>query len=499
MRSFRWLSAVVVAALAVLPLLARAQTFSSPVTVSKSADGVIERAPQIQRVGDRYYMTWIQCKPNSANGDIMFSVSNDAGKSFSEPVRVTNTLKVNSYFQRAGEFIVDPQGTIHLIWAESRSTPDILYTRSSDEGQTWSAIRSLSNDSNKHVEDFTSIACDSSGNLYVAWIDSRDRKNNGSATDHLYFTRSFDGGNVWDAPVRANIHPDGGIGGTCECCRTSMVSSPDGEVTIAFRSNIENLRNIFVARSKDKGSTWEPIVRIQKGSWMINACPATGPNIRYDNANATVLVGWRDAHSGSGNVYFASRPSGSDSSTINVQLNSITVNANFADVAVAPNGAIGAVYVARDHGADNVFARFSFDNGATWTSEQAISPSSEMQEFPRILFNSDNTATIVWHDMRNDRGDIMMTHSSVISEQANVAVVKDYGEPTVYPNPSKPNEWLRVGHTDRILEILDRRGRRLEREKRCGCHHECDHVQSPDVPGVYYLRSTRRVIPFVVR
>ena len=157
-----------------------AQTYTMPVRVNQDKSLRADRAPimKLDHSGN-IYVSWVGGANASGDGDLNMAVSTDGGATFAESV-VSATAKCNSNFQRGGEFVVDTKGNIHLVWGASRvgTQTDVWYTRSTDKGKTWSMAMSISDadDSSKYAQDFPSIACDSSDNLYVSFLDSREKQ-----------------------------------------------------------------------------------------------------------------------------------------------------------------------------------------------------------------------------------------------------------------------------------------------------------------------------------
>jgi hypothetical protein len=410
----------IAAATSIVAEPANAQT--GPTLLELSHEGTVELAPRIAyRDGIKYiaYIRGVQ----GANGDIMFAVQLNSDSatpsSFKTPVAITNTGKVNATLQRGPEFVFSPNGHIHLVWMEQKisNSPDIFYSRSTDDGMTWSAPKDISRDEQRAAQDFPSIAADSAGNLYVDWIDNRDLIDGNSQNDHLYLTRSLDNGNTWETPKRIDNNPgsDGQpSGGSCECCRTAIAASPDGDVYVGYRTNMDNpddrsSRDIFVERSADRALNFGQAIRVQTKPWMIMACPATGPMIALDKRQNLHIVYRSAAYDDKSILFYNLLPKGSDRTFNEIPLTNLAGSgANFPDIALAMSGALSVVY----QQSGSVFNRLSLDGGNTWTMAMKLDAASTTQSFPRIaydLWTSDFSA--VWQDTRRDDGDVMLLTS----------------------------------------------------------------------------------------
>lgn len=166
------------------------KTFSEAVTVNRqpeliSADG--EARPQIAVAGQRVYLSWTQALPQPFAGHVRFSVSDDGGQTFSEPVNVND-------------------------------------------------------DSRPITHRFNAMLADAGG-VTLAWIDKRDGTGNpdyrGAA---IYTARSTDGGHSFDTNRKLADN-------SCECCRLGLATDSDGMPVVFWRQIFgKNVRDFALAR-----------------------------------------------------------------------------------------------------------------------------------------------------------------------------------------------------------------------------------------------------------
>ncbi|MBI5324985.1 MAG: exo-alpha-sialidase [Ignavibacteriae bacterium] len=381
--------------------------------VNNDVSGSVERSP-IMKIGrdGNIYISWIKAN-SGGNGDIYFTHSTDKGNTFFPATKITQGASVNSNFQRAAKFVIDTKGTIHMIWLESRinNQPDVWYIQSSDKGLTWTQPKNVidSDDSSKYAQDFCSIAVDSLNKLYVSFLDSRETQRKQSSNVQLYMTMSTDGGNSWSKNKKVN-KMIAGIGGTCECCKQEIEVSPEGHVYIAFRSNINNRRDIWVCRSMDGGETFEDVILIQDGEWTINACPVTGPNVALD-MNENLHLVWRDNRdiSGISRIYYAMLPKDSNAASGNIQLSRESSNfVDYPNISIDDNSDVAIVYQTSDKGMHYYFGEFPKSD----FSDAEIFNSNGRKEFVNVKFASDGTRYLCWQDSRRDNGDIYFAKDS---------------------------------------------------------------------------------------
>ena len=148
------------------------------------------------------------------------ALSTDGGASFQTETKISNVdaprFSVDARYVRiAGidstrvypcpHIVIDhsagpTQGSIHATWtalgidAKGNSGADVYYSRSTDNGTTWSAPRIINTDTPGPVRDqfYSSIAVNENGAVAITWYDRRDDAANTSA--RLYAAVSSDGG-----------------------------------------------------------------------------------------------------------------------------------------------------------------------------------------------------------------------------------------------------------------------------------------------------------------
>lgn len=125
----------------------------------------------------------------SPNWDIHFSRSTDIGASWSSEQDITGTVGQS----RNSGVALNSSGDIFVVWDESTSVKDEIYFRySTDNGASWSPIVNLSNNSGE--SSYPAIAVDGAGNINVAWHDDT------SGTNKIHYSRSTDNGTSWSLP-----------------------------------------------------------------------------------------------------------------------------------------------------------------------------------------------------------------------------------------------------------------------------------------------------------
>ncbi len=220
------------------------------------------------------YVTWTQfdkydsSDPNHFS-NIHFSKSTDAGETWSDAIRINEVSGDCLDGDETTEGAVPtmgPNGEIYVSWA---GPAGIVFDRSLDGGTTW-----LENDifinSQPGGWDFDVpgiyrcngmpvTCCDISnseyrGTIYVNWSDQR----NGTDDTDIWLSKSTDGGNTWSEAKRVNN--DGP--GKHQFFTWMTIDQTTGELLFVFydrRSYDDNRTDVYLARSKDGGETFENI------------------------------------------------------------------------------------------------------------------------------------------------------------------------------------------------------------------------------------------------
>jgi hypothetical protein len=400
-------------AILLTPLFAQSQEFTLPIRVN--SDTVRDDKDPAMHVGRNgsIYVSWIKLKEDEMFGDIYFSRSDDKGVSFLPSIRVTVGAEISPNLQRAAHFAIDIAGNIHMVWTELRVNEqhDIWYTRSTDDGMTWTTPVAVSDDSSKYLQDFPGVACDSSGNTYISWIDSRDKGRGLATTDQLYMTKSTDNGNTWASPRKVNVMPNN-MGGTCECCKQDIQAGKNGVVALVFRTNIMNRRDIFAARSTDFGETFAEVIPIQAQEWKINSCPSTGPN-SYLTTDGDLHVTWRDSRTavGKAHVYYDVLPIGQTETlyklTNNVRIDGAEGSPNYPDVSFFND----FVAISYETSTDRASYLLSNTDMSPVTSSALLGDGDKT--FMAVEFAPDGTRYFAWQDQGFATDDIVFVKDTM--------------------------------------------------------------------------------------
>jgi hypothetical protein len=149
---------------------------------------------QIESFENNIYVVWQESVTESLpqnNYDIFFIKSQDNGKTFGKPINLSN----NTEFSERPQIAVSKNG-IFIVWTESinSNNKEIMFTKSEDNGKTFGKPINISNNSRNSYNQEISVFNE---NVYVVWQESDENNIDESNDSNIIFTSSIDSGNTF--------------------------------------------------------------------------------------------------------------------------------------------------------------------------------------------------------------------------------------------------------------------------------------------------------------
>lgn len=297
------------------------RTLSAPVRVA----GKLAFQARLAVGGDgTVFVTWLQAKnvgllklPELPN-PIVVSSSSDGGRTFSEPVQVSDPERPRV---AAATPAVDGDGRLVVLYEDFRNNRRdfeflegppaedpfaLVVTWSTDGGRTF--VPGVEVDDGLvptrrflvFLPEFPSLAVSPDGALLVAWADGRN------GDEDVFLRRSDDGGATWAAPVRVNDNRRGD--GTSQYLPRIGVAR-SGRVDVVFLDRRGDPQDVmtdaYVASSDDGGRTFTN-VRVSSTSFDSRVGPFLGEAFPIDfgsrlgivSADDGPLAAWTDTRFG---------------------------------------------------------------------------------------------------------------------------------------------------------------------------------------------------------
>jgi len=291
--------------------------------------------------------------------------------------------------------VIGSNGNIYVSYAiklKKRFSGHVKFSRSTDGGKSFSTPIIVNDNRDMIGHSFPVLGINKQDQIYIAWLDSRDRvaakkagdDYNGSA---LYYAISDDHG--------VSFQPNAKIADTtCQCCRLGMAMGNNDLPVITWRHIYgDNIRDQAVISFIDTNSFTKP-QRISEDQWHIDACPHHGSTLAIDD-NDSYHTAWftnGDARQG---LFYAST---------NNQDQQFTTPLPFGDRDLQPKhpsllSIDNTLYLAwKEFDGEQSFIRLmqSNNNGKQWQTVQTIASFSGSADHP-FLINNSGIPYLSWH------------------------------------------------------------------------------------------------------
>jgi len=273
--------------------------------VTLAVPGTANRMPSLGVSGNRVAAVWTSTKDEVM--DVYAAISEDGGRTFSEPRRVNNLPGDARSNAEQPPRVAMSGSAVTVIWpSRIEEATAIRMSRSSDGGRTFSPAVTIHAASLKGARGWQSITAGQNGTVHAVWLDGRDAEpmpKDRSRPQHSpvghsgHATGTAHQGAPRQDVYQALILPDGQIVEThvtrdvCFCCKTAVGVGPSGRVNVAWRHIFpESMRDIAMATSVDGGRTFSSLARISEDKWQLSGCPDDGPSMAVDAGDMSHLV-----------------------------------------------------------------------------------------------------------------------------------------------------------------------------------------------------------------
>ena len=205
---------------------------------------------QIESFENNIYVVWQESVTETLpehNYDIFFIKSEDNGKTFSKAINLSNS----SEFSERPQIAVSKNG-IFIVWTDTinPNNKEIIFTKSEDNGKTFSKAVNISNNSKNSSSQEISVFNE---NVYVVWQES-DKSNIGESNEgNIILIKSIDGGNTFkDSILLVNNTIDA----------FPKIDSYGNNVYIVWNNENKNSSGLFLVKSSDKGNNFDEVIKL---------------------------------------------------------------------------------------------------------------------------------------------------------------------------------------------------------------------------------------------
>lgn len=324
---------------------------------------------------------------------------------------------------------VDAKGAVYMAWFEEEKDHNLLYVAGSADGKDFSTPVKVNGarDEPAGIHGSPTLATGLKGELYVAWTTPREGAAFGA---ELNFSRSRDGGKTFSPAVKVSDAPQPASAGF-----ESMAVGPDGAIYLAWLDGREKATAgsaTYFAVSRDGGKTFSPNVKIDG-----NSCPCCRTALAVAPDGAIHAV-WRKVFANDVRemVAASSRDGGKTFSAAAIVGNDNWIIAGCphrgAGIGVDNAGKLHVIWYSEGAGKPAIYYAVSEDRGATFTKEEIAVTPGFFPDHPALAV-AGGTVYLAWEEVTPVYGNIMFKASGAAPQRLNDGVRKS-SSPAIVTN-----------------------------------------------------------------
>lgn len=397
--------------------------FIEPYNVS-DAGGLSEHPSIVAGSGGGVYVAWDDDK--TGEKDVFFSKTTDFGATYlptASTINISNTGTASFPSIGLGK---DVNQAIHIVWQDiSKGQSEILYSRSTDQGGTFSspvqlsAINAVGDANTQEIKPFIAVDTRTSGtgagNVYVAWSQQ-------GLDSSVKLARSTDGGANF-TEVQVSV-PTGHLTDL-----NTMAIDGAGVVHMSWieddGSNSATRRAIRYAQSADAGLSITTPVSLALGEVLAFPTIAAGT----DGAGTHVYAAWRNETDRK--IHFSASDDGGSTFHISdvVIVDNLSASPKIHSInprlTVGPDSTIYLAWTDNKGGDYDTYFSQSLDHGATFLPPLNIADSAQGSLFTAIAVDDQSNVYIAWDDNRYPNPENV---SSELAGEANFEILVSRGK-----------------------------------------------------------------------
>jgi hypothetical protein len=249
-------------------------SFGSSINLSDN-QGFSEH-PQIASVGINIYVVWVD--ESSGEREIMFSKSSDSGKTFSDSIVISR----DSISPYNVELAAEGQN-VYIVWnsfgIEMRNI--ILLSKSNDAGKTFGELTEIGRGD---LETYPKVAA-SADEYYVSW-DTKDSKN----TEISLIKGHKDSNNIHNVTQLDKLNNEGIDGGE------SQVTADGDQVIVSWTSLVPiDKKYVYISNSMNNGNDFGDNIPISS---------TNSSNVENILINDNTYIVWQDIIDGNEEIFY---------------------------------------------------------------------------------------------------------------------------------------------------------------------------------------------------
>lgn len=209
--------------------------------------------------------------------DAFYTRSSDNGKTWSAPVKMNGEVKVTTTMgERGPKLALGKAGAVCVVWLEFWA-PGVQthawFTCSTDGGKSFEAPKAVSPMTGL---DGVTLAADAAGGVACFWHCMNPVQKEIPQATWIHVARSADGGITFGDAAHVKISNLREL--ACSMCQMQARIGKDGSVYLVFRGADKNIRDFWMLKGA-KGKDEFTALRVNEDNWEIKTCPMCGPEL----------------------------------------------------------------------------------------------------------------------------------------------------------------------------------------------------------------------------
>ncbi len=363
-----------------------------------------QRHPRIAVDGDDVYVVWQDTR--DGGDQIYLAVSHNGGADFTSR-RVSDNAPGTVTEWRPAIALDARRRVVHVAWQELCTAGDddcgrIMLARFGTAGDKHGTDVRVDRGADAAGKWNAALALDRGGNPLVAWVDERDQSATGLPLEHIYFTRSRDGGATFGRNVRVDRGRPTPFAANLDNKWAPSIAVRPPFIQVAWTDFRNYQWDIYTTRSRD-GRYFERNVRVDDG---VSERIDDHPTIAVDR-RGTLHVAWADRQhqDPDTDIRYTRSPSGGRRFAASRQIDAGAPSANQWHPGLAVDGD-DVVIAWQDNrlGDNDIFFARSSDRGVTFAPDERLDDSGtdrSEQTRPDVAIDAvTHAAYAVWEDER---------------------------------------------------------------------------------------------------
>lgn len=312
---------------------------------------------------------------------LLYRVSRDEGRSFSEPIAIP-TESPPCPGHRGNDPQIAASGLRLVVAWTGQGTGyggrgRMGVARSLDGGRHWLPGKNPADDGDAQgAHAFLDLSYDFGGRCHLVWLDERN------GTMGLRSAYSDDAGQSWSA--NRTIDPE-----SCSCCPNALLWD-NPWLFVLYRMG--RPRDTAIARSSDRGGSWERLGPLGDFHWEFAGCPHWGSGLAPLGSGATLSAAVQTGKPERAGLYFFQ--SSDQGRTWSAPRALAGTRGRFVDLA-ASGEALCATWEESSAKSTQILAASSRDGGRSWDTPRKMSQDGIWATHPRVVGTKDGFL-ILW-------------------------------------------------------------------------------------------------------